>query len=245
MLRPDFAAARVAATLAQETARIALPLGDAAAGGARSFQAFFNDVRRDVTGFIAGGSGVSGALSLSAEGHAHRTQLQSGSAPAADRAQQEEFIAAIAPWARQAAERLGVDAELVTAHAALESGWGQRLLRAGDGSLTHNLFGLKAGARWQGDVASVLTTEVEEGVAVRRNENFRRYADRSDAFDDYAQLLLRTPGYGAVLNAGGDAGAFARGLAQGGYATDPQYAQKIERVARQVREIGLPSAGGR
>jgi flagellar protein FlgJ len=54
------------------------------------------------------------------------------------------------PGRKEAADKLGVAPELVSAHAALESGWGQRPLKNGDGSSTHNLFGIKAGASWHG-----------------------------------------------------------------------------------------------
>lgn len=248
MPRPEFASHSVAATLAQEAERIALPLGNGAAGG--GFSALMNQVRGEVTAFISGSSdgfpaGMS-AVSLSAEGVAHRARIQGvvsdqSGGVGATKAQQQDFIASMAPWARQAADRLGVAPELVTAHAALESGWGQRPLRGSDGNSTHNLFGLKAGGNWSGDVARALTTEVEEGVAIRRHEDFRSYADEAGAFSDYADLLLGNSRYGSALNAGDNARAFALGLTQGRYATDPAYAEKLERVARQVKDIGLPA----
>lgn len=245
MLRPDFAGAHVSAELARERARIALP---SASGTKHNFQTLFHEVRRDISSFIAEGSGRSakalpGATALTVEGYVQRATLQEQAAKV-DRAQQKEFIASIAPWARHTAARLGVEPELVAAHAALESGWGQRPLRAGDGATTHNLFGIKAGRAWTGDVVHALTTEVEEGVASKRKETFRRYPNFEQAFDDYASLLLDKTRYAGAVNVGGDAAAFAAGLARGRYATDPQYGQKLERVARQVREIGLPSTLG-
>src|SRR5436305_1668841 len=61
---------------------------------------------------------------------------------------QREFLDEIAPYARKAAERLGVAPDLVAAQAALESGWGRKPLRRADGSDAHNLFGIKAGGGW-------------------------------------------------------------------------------------------------
>jgi len=156
-----------------------------------------------------------------------------------DRDHQQAFVTSIAPHARAAAARLGLDPALVVAHAALESGWGQRPLRTQDGQPTHNLFGVKASARWDGEVAHALTTEIEAGTRVEREEAFRRYASPGDAFTDYVRVLLDHPGYRGALNAGADAAAFARGLFAGGYATDPHYASKIEQVARQVRGLNL------
>jgi flagellar protein FlgJ len=247
MLRPDFAAAHVSTELARERERIALP-SMSAAGQQRRFDALFEEVRRDISSFIAGGSSaapttVSGAAMLTVEGQAYRAKLESA-AERVDREQQQEFLASIAPWARRAAEQLGIEPELVAAHAALESGWGQRPLRDADGATTHNLFGIKAGSAWDGDVVRALTTEVDDGEATTRTETFRSYANPAQAFEDYAKLLLGRSRYAKAVNVGGDAAAFASGLAQGRYATDPDYAQKIERVARQVREIGLPSTLG-
>lgn len=255
MLRPDFAARSVAATLAQEAARIALPLGHPSAGGSPSrnagvpagtFRAAFDEVRGEVVDFIAGGArtfgAAAGATALSVEGHARRLDLQDG--PGADNSQQREFIASIAPWARGVGNALGVEPEVVAAHAALESGWGRRPLRAADGGSTHNLFGVKAGSTWSGEVVRALTTEVEDGMAIKRKERFRDYADVGEAFRDYAQLLLGQSRFAAALNTGADAAAFGQGLMQGSYATDPAYARKIERVARQVRAIGLPPLPG-
>lgn len=247
MLRPDFAAAQVSAELARESARIALP-SMPAHDGSRRFGALFDELRRDISGFIEQGSGtsrtaLSGAAALTVEGYAQRAQLQEEAA-GVDRGRQQEFIASIAPWARQTAERLGIEPELVAAHAALESGWGQRPLRTADGASTHNLFGIKAGGAWSGDVAAALTTEMDAGISGKRTETFRSYATPGQAFDDYAHLLLANTRYAGAINAGGDVAAFAAGLTQGRYATDPDYAQKIERVTRQVREIGLPSALG-
>ena len=47
--------------------------------------------------------------------------------------------------------------------AAHESGWGQHEIRNADGTTSHNLFGIKAGAGWKGAVAEVTTTEYVDG----------------------------------------------------------------------------------
>ena len=256
MLRPDFAARSVAAALAQEAARIALPLGHSPVDGASlrgaglptsTFRAAFAEVRGEVVDFIDDGTRTLGpatrATALSVEGQARRLDLQDGPR-GADGSQQREFLASIAPWARGVGNALGVEPEVVAAHAALESGWGQRPLRAADGSSTHNLFGVKAGSTWTGEVVRALTTEVEGGMAIKRKERFRDYADLGEAFGDYAQLLSSQPRFAAALHTGANAAAFGQGLMQGSYATDPAYARKIERIARQVREIGLPPLPG-
>ncbi|KAK0350290.1 Mannosyl-glycoprotein endo-beta-N-acetylglucosaminidase, partial [Friedmanniomyces endolithicus] len=145
------------------------------------------------------------------------------------------FLDSIAPWARQAARQLGVAPELVQAHAALESGWGQRPLRTADGASSHNLFGIKAGAGWEGAAGESTTTEYVNGAALKTRERFRAYPDAASAFQDYARVLTDNPRYRAALNTGNDAQAFAQGLARGGYATDPGYAAKLARIAASLQ----------
>ena len=47
--------------------------------------------------------------------------------------------------------------------------------------------------------------------------------------------MLDNPRYRAALNPGADAGAFAQGLARGGYATDPNYAAKLTQLATRLQ----------
>lgn len=210
------------------------------------FAALVGEVQADVRNSIENGFSTSAWSSLSVEGQAMRERLQNtsavvGGATASSSAEiegQQAFFSSIAPLAREAGQRLGVAPELVAAHAALESGWGRRTLRQTDGKDTNNLFGIKAGAGWNGDVAQVLTTEYEGGAAVKKSEVFRSYPDQAAAFKDYAQLLQNNPRYRAALNTGSDARAFAQGLARGGYATDPSYADKLSRVASRLRPGG-------
>lgn len=143
----------------------------------------------------------------------------------------DDFVGTIAPHAQAAASSLGVAPHLVVAHAALESGWGKRSIRNADGSNSHNLFGIKATGNWQGKTADVMTTEYENGVAQKRVERFRSYGSYAEAFADYAKLLRDNPRYQNALGTGNDAVAFARGIARGGYATDPNYASKLAQVA--------------
>ncbi|WP_420888570.1 glucosaminidase domain-containing protein [Chromobacterium amazonense] len=66
-------------------------------------------------------------------------------------------------------------------------------------------------------------------------ESFRAYPNYQAAFDDYASLLASNPRYRAALGVGGDAQAFAKALASGGYASDPGYAGKLAGLVAQLR----------
>jgi flagellar protein FlgJ len=162
----------------------------------------------------------------------------------------EEFVAQMWPHAKIAAQALGVDPRMLIAHAALETGWGKSIPCNPDGTCSFNLFGIKAGSRWQGPAVGVNTLEFEEGVAVRRRASFRAYDSPADSFRDYASLIKSSPRYAAALGVGNDAAAFANALQQGGYATDPNYASKLTAVAERLRvpfknDVPRPLASGR
>lgn len=133
--------------------------------------------------------------------------------------------------AAQAAEAAtGIPAAFMIGQAAHESGWGRREIRHADGTPSHNLFGIKAGADWKGPVAETLTTEYVDGRAVKSVARFRAYASAAESFADYARLMKNSPRYQPVLAQAQDAGSFAASLQRAGYATDPQYAEKLTRV---------------
>ena len=145
-----------------------------------------------------------------------------------------EFVQRVLPDARLAAAETGIPAHFLVAHAALETGWGRAEPRAADGRPSFNLFGVKAQRGWQGDSVEAMTTEYVQGLPQRRAERFRAYGSYAESFRDYAQLLTASPRYREVLGVQ-EAGGFARGLQAAGYATDPAYAAKLERVIGMIR----------
>jgi flagellar protein FlgJ len=146
-----------------------------------------------------------------------------------------DFVQALLPAATAAGQRLGVEPGTLIAHAALETGWGRSMPRNADGSCSFNLFGIKAGASWSGPVAVAPTTEVVNGQPQSVQAGFRSYASPEDCLNDYASLLAGRPRYTAALGTGSDVQAFAQGLQQGGYATDPDYVGKLTAVARELK----------
>ncbi|WP_373976051.1 flagellar assembly peptidoglycan hydrolase FlgJ [Chitinibacter sp. SCUT-21] len=149
-----------------------------------------------------------------------------------------EFVRKLGSAAKSTAASLGLSPHLLLAHAALETGWGKKSIKAADGSESHNLFGIKAGAGWQGKTVDVLTTEYVDGIAQKRIEKFRAYDSYAESMADYASLIKRR--YGDAVAQGSDAVGFAKALVAGGYATDPLYAQKLTRVAtRLADQLGI------
>lgn len=250
LLRPTApTAATTATTATASNMRPAAGLSGTAGGsGASSFNAAFRQVQGDVAAIIHGGWSNGNGGGGSADGLPSQAlstaaaALRARAAGAIDdgtqgygtggtTVEQQEFLATIQPWAADAAKRLGVAPELVAAHAALESGWGQRPL-----GTSNNLFGIKAGGQWQGAVTAATTTEYEQGVALKKVERFRSYPDQAAAFRDYASTLIDNPRYQQALNTGSDARAFASALARGGYATDPGYADKLSKLAGKLQQ---------
>jgi flagellar protein FlgJ len=150
-------------------------------------------------------------------------------------ASKDDFIRHMRPHAERAAREIGVDPDALLAQAALETGWGRSVPCNANGECSFNLFGIKAGSRWSGATVNVPTLEFEEGVAVRKVERFRAYGSPADSFRDYAALIGGSSRYANARGTGENVEAFASALQQGGYATDPNYAQKIAAVASEVR----------
>lgn len=148
------------------------------------------------------------------------------SQPAAAR----DFVSKLWPHALEASEASGIPARFMLGQAALESGWGRHEIRGTDGRPSHNLFGIKADPNWRGPVVEAVTTEYVNGMPQKSMARFRAYASYGESFRDYAQLLRTSPRYAGVLEQGQDAAAFASGLQQAGYATDPGYADKLTRI---------------
>jgi flagellar protein FlgJ len=244
MFRPDFPSSSFISNGSAPS--VAAPSGPAGGG----FSALFNEVRGEVLDFIEHGSSrmdgpQATTASFSTEGHFYQTQL--GQKAAVGNAQagigdlgdpmQQAFITSILPYAEEAGQQLGVSPHILAAQAALESGWGQRPLRGPDGADTHNLFGVKASGRWQGEAVNALTTEYTNGSAQHVTDRFRSFPDHASAFRDFVRLLRDNPRYQMALNTGSDVRAYAQGLVRGGYATDPAYAEKLAKVAARIQSV--------
>lgn len=161
--------------------------------------------------------------------------LQTQGISASGRAQAphvQAFQEKLGAHAAAAEQVTGVPAKFMLGQAALETGWGKRMIRNADGTNSNNLFGIKAGPGWKGKVATAVTTEYVNGVAHRRVEKFRAYDTPADSFKDYARMLANNPRYEKVINSNGDASAFAHGLQRAGYATDPNYGHKLSKIIK-------------
>lgn len=134
----------------------------------------------------------------------------------------QEFIALIGPAAQSCAKTSGVPASFTVAQAALESGWGE----SGLAKKGKNLFGVKADASWKGDILTLQTKEFLNGSWVVVTARWRKYTNWQRALEDHAAFLKNNKRYaGCFLCASGV--SFAQAVANAGYATDPNYADKL------------------
>ncbi|MNV12377.1 Peptidoglycan hydrolase FlgJ [compost metagenome] len=156
----------------------------------------------------------------------------------------DEFVNTMLPMAKEAADRIGVDPRYLVAQAALETGWGKSVMRAQDGSSSHNLFGIKASSNWQGNSARAITSEFRNGEMVKETAEFRSYDSYKDSFHDLVTLLQTNNRYQDVLKSADNPEQFVRELQKAGYATDPNYASKISQIAKQMTSYQNYAAAG-
>lgn len=148
----------------------------------------------------------------------------------------KDFLAQLALPARLASQQSGIPHHLILAQAALESGWGQRQIKTESGEPSFNLFGVKASGSWKGPVTEITTTEFENGEAKKVKAKFRVYGSYLEALSDYVGLLTRNPRYAAVTTAATPEQG-AQALQSAGYATDPNYARKLNGMIQQLKAM--------
>lgn len=141
-----------------------------------------------------------------------------------------DFVKQLQPFAQQAAKGLGIDPNALLAQAALESGWGNAVIKNSDGTSSYNLFNIKADRSWRGRQAQVSTLEFDQGIARRMNSGFRAYSSFQESFHDYVNFIKDNPRYESALKKVSNVGQYMRELQRAGYATDPSYADKVMHI---------------
>ncbi|EHU9458349.1 TPA: flagellar assembly peptidoglycan hydrolase FlgJ [Vibrio vulnificus] len=162
--------------------------------------------------------------------------IESGQLARSDKARfdsLESFITSMRPYAERAAKSLGVEPSLLLAQAALETGWGQKVVKNARGS-SNNLFNIKADRSWAGDKVTTQTLEFHDNTPVKETAAFRSYDSFADSFNDYVAFLNNNPRYQTALQHNGNSESFIRGIHRAGYATDPEYADKVLKVQQRI-----------
>ncbi|MUL18371.1 flagellar assembly peptidoglycan hydrolase FlgJ [Aliivibrio fischeri] len=148
----------------------------------------------------------------------------------------QDFVNTMKPYAEKAAKALGVDSNLLIAQAALETGWGKKVIKNSVDS-SHNLFNIKADRSWQGDKISKNTLEYHDNIAVTENAAFRSYDNYEESFSDFVRFLNQNPRYERALQQTDSSESFIKGIHSAGYATDPNYSNKVMSVMRKVESL--------
>lgn len=146
--------------------------------------------------------------------------------------QKVEFVNTVAPTAQKLQRQYGVLASVAMAQAMIESNFGQSQLAAE----YYNLFGVKTDA---GDPNGV-DFETQEFVSeewITITDRFKVYANWEESLTKHAELIYYGTSwnanfYQAVLD-GKTYQEQAKGLQSAGYATDPDYANKIIAVIEE------------
>ena len=144
----------------------------------------------------------------------------------------QSFLNTIGPVAQQVAQENGIYASVMIAQAALESGWGNSALS----TQGHNLFGVK----WNGtgNYVTMPTQEYYGGQWHTINAKFQSYNSYYDSLTGYAQLIKNNFPNSIRANAATPqiAAANLKYGVYGSYATDPNYANSLDRM---ISDYGL------
>lgn len=140
---------------------------------------------------------------------------------------EQEFVQRLMPIAEKVAPEYGLDPKALVAQAAVETGWGKFMIHSQQGQNGHNLFGIKADRNWQGNRTLVDTLEYSGGNPKRQLAQFRAYGSFEDSMRDYAGFVSNSSRYSNAMQSAKDPAAYFEQLQQAGYATDPQYANKV------------------
>jgi len=136
-----------------------------------------------------------------------------------------DFLDLLLPAALECQRITKIPASFTLAQAALESAWGaSKLAQQG-----RNLFGVKADKSWKGETLDMLTTEVVRGKPIKVVAKWRVYPTWSACILDRAKFFRDNLRYGKCWKETTGEG-WARAVQAAGYATDPDYADKLVRT---------------
>ncbi|MEZ4445836.1 MAG: DUF2272 domain-containing protein [Polyangiaceae bacterium] len=120
----------------------------------------------------------------------------------------------------------GLDSESLVAQWMMETNWGRsKITRA-----TRNWGNIKG--EGPAGSESFVVPEYIGGRWVKEPAKFRKYNDNPEAFEDYFKFVLHGKRYKAAVGKKGR--AYFQALHDAGYATDPEYADKMVKAQRQI-----------
>mgnify|MGYP001543359803 FL=1 len=156
-----------------------------------------------------------------------------GSLRAQVRQTREEYIDRYKSIAVAHMERYGIPASITMAQGILESDCGNSRLSI----MSNNHFGIKCKRNWTGE--KVYHDDDAKG------ECFRSYPTVEASYQDHAEFLDTQPRYDSLFAySPTDYKSWARGLKAAGYATAPDYAQRLCRIIEEAQLFLLDQPDG-
>ncbi|MFI3259864.1 MAG: glucosaminidase domain-containing protein [Rikenellaceae bacterium] len=145
----------------------------------------------------------------------------------------EEYVNLYKDIAIAHQRRFGIPASITMAQGIIESGCGNSELSR----KSNNHFGIKCKSDWRGK--SVRYDDDE------KNECFRAYRNVEASYEDHALFLEKSPRYASLFQLSPtDYKGWARGLKAAGYATAPDYAEKLINAIENYGLFLLDGKGG-
>ncbi|MBO5234850.1 MAG: glucosaminidase domain-containing protein [Alistipes sp.] len=134
----------------------------------------------------------------------------------------EEYIEKYKNIAIAHMQYYGIPASITMAQGILESNSGNSQLSRS----SNNHFGIKCKKNWTGE--KVYHDDDEKG------ECFRKYPSVEESYLDHAEFLDKSPRYDSLfVYSSTDYRSWARGLKAAGYATAPDYAERLIRIIEE------------
>jgi flagellum-specific peptidoglycan hydrolase FlgJ len=130
---------------------------------------------------------------------------------------------------------------VIFAQAALECNWGNSDLA----QKANNLFSIKAGSSWKGETIWLPGAEwhYKHGWSNSLVE-WRKYSNWTECIIDYAKIIARFSWYQDALKFLDDSNMFLKSIlpngSEPGWATDPEYYQKVLMIASEIESYGGP-----
>lgn len=169
----------------------------------------------------------------------------------------KEFVNTLMPYAKACEEKTGVNALVILAQAALESGWGrftpgnmyfgvkdsdgingnEQLIRTTEYSRRSNCSPKEVGLV---DIESVKPVSINGGKFFKYigHAYFRKYASPEESFIDHAKLFVRAPVYAPAMLVRDNPEKFIDEMSKH-YATAPDYATILLKIYKQVKSLAV------
>ena len=152
---------------------------------------------------------------------------------AKERQTREEYVEKYKAIAIAHMERYGIPASITMAQGILESDSGNSRLSTS----SNNHFGIKCKKHWTGD--RVYHDDDAKG------ECFRAYPSVEASYQDHADFLDQSPRYDSLFAyPSDDYRSWARGLKAAGYATAPDYAERLVKIIESMKLYLLDKENG-